>query len=98
VTCEYYEFTQFKAANATVKISFTNTKTKQTVDSFPLNSEFIFDHVYAEHNGDKRALEDDLIRFLGIQSIPFPTNEQMTFDVGQDIKRKLISILRKRQF
>jgi len=98
VTCEYYEFTQFKAANATVKISFTDTKTKQTVDSFPLNSEFIFDHIYAEHKGDKRALEDDLIRFLGLQSIAFPTNEQMTFDVGQDIKRKLIGILRQKQF
>jgi len=98
VTCEYYEFTQFKAANATVKISFSNTKTKQIVDSFPLNSEFVFDHIYAEHNGDKRALEDNLARYLGLQALPFPTNEQMTFDVGQHIKQQLIGILRKKEF
>lgn len=69
-----------------MKISFIDIETNQVIDSFPLHSEFIFDNVYAEYTGDKRALEKTLTPFLTNQTIPFPTNEQMGFDTLKDKK------------
>ena len=98
VTCEYYEFTQFKAVNVSGNVKFTNNKTKQLVENFPIGSEFVFEHVYANYTGDKRALTDDLVRYLGLQAVSFPTNEQMVYDSGEDLKAKLKAILQKQVF
>ncbi|MBQ4821135.1 hypothetical protein [Aquimarina sp. MMG016] len=98
VRCEYYEFTQFKAANVVGNVQYKDLRTKQLLDAFPLSSEYVFEHVYANYSGDKRALGDDLVRFLGLQSIPFPSNEQMVYDSGEDLKNKLKSIITQYRF
>ena len=93
VRCEYYEFTQFKAVNVVGKVQYKNLRTQQLLQAFPLASEFVFEHIYANFNGDKRALEEDLVRYLGLQAVPFPTNEQMVYDSGEDLKNKLKGII-----
>ncbi|MEW7290496.1 hypothetical protein [Aquimarina sp. 2304DJ70-9] len=98
VVCEYYEFTQFKAANVVGNVQYKNLRTKQLLESFPIASEYVFEHIYANYNGDKRALDDDLIRFLGLQAVQFPTNEQMVYDSGEDLKNKLKSIITSYRF
>ncbi len=98
VRCSYYEFTQFKATNVVGNVRYKNLQTNQLLDTFPLSSEYIFEHIYADYKGDKRALDDDLIRFLGLQSVPFPTNEQMVYDAGEDIKNRLKNIITRYQF
>ncbi len=98
VRCEYYEFKQFKAANVVGNIQYKNLRTKQLLDAFPLVSEYIFEHIYANFNGDKRALEDDLVRYLGLQAVQFPSNEQMVYDSGEDLKNKLKSIITNYRF
>ncbi len=98
VRCEYYEFTQFKATNVVGNVQYKNLRTKQLLEAFPIASEYVFEHIYANYNGDKRALEDDLIRFLGLQAVPFPTNEQMVYDSGEDLKNKLKSIITNYRF
>ncbi|MFC7357569.1 hypothetical protein ACFQO1_07715 [Jejudonia soesokkakensis] len=68
------------------------------IDRFPLSSEFIFENIFAKYRGDKRALlkEDlDLIRF---DFVPFPSNEQMVYDAGTDIKIRLTEILQENRF
>jgi len=98
VRCEYYEFTQFKAANVVGNVQYRNLRTKQLLDAFPIASESVFEHVYASYDGDKRALEDDLVRFLGLQSVAFPSNEQMVYDTGEDLKNKLKNIITRYRF
>ncbi len=98
VVCEYYEFTQFKAANVVGNVQYKNLRTKQLLESFPIASEYVFEHIYANYNGDKRALDDDLVRYLGLQSVPFPTNEQMVYDTGEDLKNKLKNIITRYRF
>lgn len=93
VRCEYYEFTQFKAVNVVGNVQYKNLRTQQLLDAFPLSSEFVFQHIYANYSGDKRALEDNLVRFLGLQAVPFPTNEQMVYDSGEDLKNKIKGII-----
>ena len=93
VRCEYYEFTQFKATQVTGNVEYVNLKTNQLVDAFPVSSEFVFEHIYATSRGDRRALDTNLIPFLERRSVPFPTEEQMIYDTGEDLKLKLKNII-----
>lgn len=98
VHCEYYEFTQFKATNVVGNVQYRDLRTKQLLDAFPIASEYVFQHIYANYNGDKRALEDGLLGYLGLKSVPFPSNEQMVYDSGEDLKNKLKNIITNYRF
>lgn len=93
VRCEFYEFRQFKTVQVTGNIEYHNLNTKQLTDAFPLSSEFAFEHIYANASGDRRALENDLLPFLDRRAVPFPTEEQMIYDSGEDLKIKLKQII-----
>lgn len=98
VRCTYYEFTQFKATQVVGNISFLDNASSQVTNNFPLSSEFVFEHVYANYDGDRRALDTDLVRLLGLQAVPFPSNEQMVFDTGEDLKENIKSIIKRHRF
>ncbi|GGG46696.1 hypothetical protein GCM10011414_15450 [Croceivirga lutea] len=97
VRCDFYQFTQFKTAQLGAKITLTDLKTQQEVNTFPISSEFVFEHIYAKHSGDKRALENDLIELLNLAAIQFPSNEQMVYDAGEDLKTRLATLLQQNQ-
>lgn len=98
VTCEYYEFTQFKAVQVTGEVFFTDIRSKQLLNTYPLSSEFVFEHRYAEFDGDKRALERDWLDLIRLAPVAFPTNEQMIFDAGEDLKQRIKAIMRRNRF
>ena len=98
VKCNFYQFTQFKTAQVTGLVSFSDLETKQKINSYPLSSEFVFEHVYANYNGDKRALDNDLVSLLNLAAVPFPSNEQMVYDAGEDLKGRLKGILTRHRF
>ena len=98
VRCNFYQFTQHKAAMVTGLVSYIDLNTKQQVNTYPLSSEFIFEHVYANYQGDRRALESDLIALLDLRAVPFPSNEQMVYDAGEDLKLRLKDILVRHRF
>ena len=98
VQCSFYQFTQFKTAQIGAKVRFTDLANGQEIHSYPLSSEFVFEHIYANYKGDKRALEPDLITLLDVRAVPFPTNEQMVFDAGEDLKLRLKNIISQNQF
>ncbi|WP_203226850.1 hypothetical protein [Confluentibacter flavum] len=93
VRCEYYEFRQFKSVQVTGNVEYVNLNTKQLEDAFPVTSEFVFEHIYATYRGDKRALDTDLLPFLDRRGVPFPTEEQMIYDTGEDLKAQLKRII-----
>ena len=98
VRCEYYEFTQFKAAQVTGNVVFKDLKTKQQINTYPLTSEFVFEHIYANYDGDSRALDNTYLKLLEVKSVPFPSNEQMVYDAGEDIKARIKNIIAKQRF
>ncbi|WP_430907796.1 hypothetical protein [Maribacter sp. 2-571] len=98
VRCDFYQFTQFKSAQVSGMVDFTDLKTQQQINSYPLSSEFIFEHVYANYDGDRRALDNELVALLKLAAVPFPTNEQMVYDAGEDLKQRLKRILVRQQF
>lgn len=91
--CEYYESTQFKSAQVAGNVEYIDVKNKQLVDAFPISSEFVFQHIYATSRGDRRALETTLLPFLNNRRVPFPTEEQMIYDTGEDLKLQLKNII-----
>lgn len=98
VRCRFNQFTQFKSARVAGNVIYMDLKTKQQINSYPLASEFIFEHIYANSNGDKRALDNDLITILDRSSLPFPSNEQMVYDAGEDLKARIKSIVGRHRF
>ena len=98
VTCNFYQFTQFKSAQIGAKVSITDLSNGQEINSYPLSSEFIFEHIYANYKGDRRALDNDLVALLDLAAVPFPSNEQMVYDAGEDLKARLKNIIRRHQF
>ena len=98
VRCEYYESTQFKSVQVTGNVEYFNLNTKQLDDAFPISSEFVFEHVFATSRGDRRALETTLLPFLNNRQVPFPTEEQMIYDTGENLKQQLKNILKSASF
>jgi hypothetical protein len=98
VRCELYQFTQFKSAKLLGQVKFIDLNTKQTIETYPIESGYSFQHIYANFKGDKRALEDSFLDQIRLLVVPFPTNEQMIFDSGQDLKQRLKSIITRSSF
>lgn len=95
VTVRIYEFRQFKSCSIFAKVEYTSLLTNQLLNSFPLSSEFVFDNIYATFKGDRRAADDNYYSFFDRRGVPFPSNEQMVYDSGNNLKQKLKVILNR---
>ncbi len=93
-----YEFSQIKSCQVTAKVDYVNLKSNQLLETFPLASEFVFSNVYSSYKGDKRACEDSYYPNFARKAMPYPSNEQMVFDTGNDLKAKLKEIITKNKF
>ncbi|MDW8852055.1 hypothetical protein SD960_18270 [Flavobacterium sp. MMLR14_040] len=93
-----YEFRQFKSCQVTAKVDFVDLKTNQLAQTFPITSEFVFENIYSTYKGDKSACEDSYISYFNKRAVPFPNNEQMVFDTGEDLKARLKDIIVKNKF
>lgn len=98
VRCEYYESKQLKTSYVRGNVIFKNLRTNQNIDNFPIESEFVFEHIYATSRGDRRALDKGLISFLNNRQVNFPSNEQMIYDTGEDLKTRLKEIITGQRF
>jgi hypothetical protein len=98
VRADFYQFTQFKSAQVTGLVNFVDLRKQQQLNQYPLASNFIFEHSYANYDGDKRALENNLLSLLQLARVPFPSNEQMVYDAGEDLKNNLKNILGRQRF
>lgn len=92
------KFTQFKSAQVIGQVKYFNLKTNQLIETFPIASEFVFEHHYATYSGDKDAIDNNHLGLLKFNHVPFPSNEQMIYDSGEDLKNKIKSIILKNNF
>lgn len=97
-TVKIFEIRQLKSCLITAKVDFLNTKSKQLLNSFPISSEFIFENIYSNFKGDRRAAEDNYMNYFNNKVVPFPNTEQMIYDTGEDLKQKLKNIILKNKF
>ena len=92
------EFNQFKACQISANVDYIDFKNKQLLQSFPLASESVFQNDYATYNGDKRATEESYYSYFNRKLVPFPSNEQMVYNTGEDLKSKLKGIFVNNKF
>lgn len=93
-----YEFRQFKSCQVTAKVNYVDLKTNELIQTFPVSSEFIFENVYSTYKGDRNACDDNYISYFNKRAVPFPNNEQMVFDTGEDLKARLKDIIVRNKF
>ncbi|MCH9662023.1 MAG: hypothetical protein K0U54_14060 [Bacteroidetes bacterium] len=94
VTARVMYTTQTKNVQVSGDVLYRDFIQGRDMDRHPLTSEFIFDNEFAKFRGDERALTEEDLKFLEYDFIPFPSNEQMVLDAGEDIKTRLSSILK----
>ncbi|WP_298496222.1 hypothetical protein [uncultured Algibacter sp.] len=82
-----------KSAQVIGNVVYKDLKLNQTLNSFPIDSEFVFESVFARYRGDKRALNNNDITLINNIRVPFPSNEQMVYDTGEDLKLQLKDII-----
>lgn len=90
-----YTVSQEKLVSVIAQVDYIDQQTGQKIDDYKLDSQFLFTNNFATFDGDKRALNDEQLKLIGGEAVPFPTNEQMLYDVAEDIKNKLKSILER---
>lgn len=93
VAADYVLIRQEKASHILATVNLLDLRNHQIVNTFPIESEFVFIHESAKMRGDIRALEVDEQKMLKRKVIPFPSSEQMIFDTGEDIKAKFKHII-----
>ncbi|MFD2917971.1 hypothetical protein [Psychroserpens luteus] len=93
VRARYFEVNQFKSTQVIADVVYTDLKTNQTLDAFTIDSEFIFEHFYATIRGDQRALNNEEYELIRNRSLHFPSDSQMVYDTGEDLKLKLKDII-----
>lgn len=98
VKARVFEVNQFKSAQITANVVYFDLKMNQTLDSFSINSGYVFENAYATYRGDKRALNNNDWDLVNNRNIPFPSNEQMVYDSGEDLKFQLKNIIKRNSF
>jgi hypothetical protein len=93
-----YETIQTKALALSGKVDYYDVQRRQLMNSHPLETEFVFENVFATFKGDERVLSDDDKRLLRNRFVPFPSAEQMLIDASDDIKGRLSTILKRNKF
>ena len=88
-----FEFRQTKSTQIIANVVYTDLRQNQIIDQFTIDSEFIFENIFARMRGDKRALSRRDRELLLERRVPFPSNEQMVYDSGEDLKQKLKRII-----
>jgi uncharacterized protein YeeX (DUF496 family) len=97
-TIRIFESRQLKSCQVQAKIDYTDRITNQLTQSFPLVSEFVFENIFATYKGDRRASDTDYYSYFDRRAIPFPSNEQMVYDTGEDLKMKLKELISNNSF
>jgi len=88
-----YQNTQFKSVQIIGQIKYFDLESNQIIKSFPLESGFVFEHSYATYRGDRNAINNEYLDLLTYKYVPFPSNEQMIYDSGEDLKVKIKNII-----
>ncbi len=93
VRARYFEFNQLKSTQLLADLVFIDLKKNEILDTFPIDSEVIFENRYATIRGDERALDAKELRYLNNPRLYFPDDTQMIYDTGEHLKLKLKDII-----
>ena len=87
--------TQEKAVQVAGEVIYKDLLNNRNLNNYPLASEFVFENTFATYRRDKQALSQNDWIWVQNRFVHFPTNEQMVFDAGEDMKERLKEILKR---
>lgn len=93
VRARFSEFNQFKSTQVLADVVYTDLKTNQVLDAFPIDTEFVFENRFGVYRGDERALNNDDRALLRQRRVHFPSDDQMIYDSGENLKLQLKQII-----
>ena len=93
VRARFFEAVQTKSSQIIGDVVYVNLINNQVINSFPIDSGFIFENFFGTFRGDERALLNEDRDLINSRRVPFPSNEQMVYDTGEDLKAKLKDII-----
>ncbi|MFC0604487.1 hypothetical protein [Winogradskyella pulchriflava] len=93
VKARFFEVLQTKSVQVMADVVYKDLKQNQIVDSFTIDSGFTFENVFGHFRGDRRALNSSDNNLLRQRQVQFPTDNQMVYDTGEDLKLKLKNII-----
>lgn len=93
VRARLFEAVQTKSSQIIGDVVYVNLLNNQVIKSFPIDSGFIFENFFGTFRGDERALLNEDRDLINNRRVPFPSNEQMVYDTGEDLKAKLKDII-----
>ncbi|WP_299122450.1 hypothetical protein [uncultured Winogradskyella sp.] len=94
VRARFVEVIQTKSAQVIADVVYTDLKQNQIIDNFTIDSGFTFENVFGRFRGDERALNRTDRTLLRQRQVRFPSDTQMVYDTGEDLKLKLKGILK----
>ena len=98
VRARVFEFNQFKSTQVIANVVYEDLRSNQLLESFPIDSQFVFENSYGRLRGDERAINNYDRQLLRQRHIRFPTDEQMVYDTGEDLKLQLKDIISSYNF
>lgn len=93
VRARLFEAVQTKSSQIIGDVVYVNLLNNQVINSFPIDSGFVFENFFGTFRGDERALLNEDRDLINSRRVPFPSNEQMVYDTGEDLKAKLKDII-----
>lgn len=88
VRARFVEVLQTKSAQVIAEVVYKDLKQDQVIETFTIDSAFTFENVFGRFRGDERALNNNDRALLRQRQVQFPSNEQMVYDTGEDLKLK----------
>ncbi len=98
INARYMESLQTKSTQILADVVYIDLISNQVLDRFPIDSGFVFENIFGTFRGDKRALTQEDLNIINNRMVPFPNNEQMVYDTGEDLKMKLKNIINSYNF
>lgn len=93
VRARFFEVLQTKSSQVIADVVYKDIKQNQVIDAFTIDSGFTFENIFGRFKGDRRALNRDDVNLLRQRQVSFPSDEQMVYDSGEDLKLKLKNII-----
>ncbi len=94
VRARFFEVLQTKSSQVIAEVVYTDLKQNQVMDNFTIDSGFTFENIFGHFRGDRRALNRDDRALLRQGQVQFPSDAQIVYDSGEDLKLKLKHIIR----
>ncbi len=95
ITCTVIETQQRKSANIDGDLELVSEQPRRLLMREPLTAYTVFEHSSARAVGDLNALDEETLVKVGIDPLPFPSDEEMIFRTADPLRKAIRGAIEK---